>query len=84
MKTATNDRTALADAIAELVEHLHQHFPGIKTKTVSPLEDEDIALEIEAPSQFQPEDVEVWCQKKCISLEDKYDIYILPLVLQKR
>ena len=84
MKTATNDRTTLADAIAELVEHLHRHFPGIKTKTVPPLEDEDIAIEIEAPPQFQSDDVEAWCQKKCISLEDKYDIYILPLVLQKR
>lgn len=83
MKTATNDRITLADAVAELIEHLHQHFPGIKTKTVSPLEDEDIALEIETPPQFLPEDVEVWCQRECINLEDKYEVYILPLVLQK-
>jgi hypothetical protein len=84
VKTLTTDRTILADAVAQLVEKLHQNFPGIKTKTVLPLEDEDLALEIDVPMSFQPDDVEAWCQKECISLEDKYEVYILPLVLQKR
>lgn len=84
MKTLTTDRTILADAVAGLIEKLHQNFPGIKTKTVSPLEDEDLAIEIDVPLSFLPDDVESWCQKECISLEDKYDVYILPLVVQKR
>ena len=84
MKTLTTDRTILADAVAELIEKLHQNFPGIKTKTAPPLEDEDLAIEIDVPLSFLPDDVEAWCQKECINLEDKYDVYILPLVVQRR
>lgn len=84
MKTLTTDRTILADAVAELIGKLHHNFPGIKTKTVPSLEDEDLAIEIDVPPSFQPDDVDSWCQKECIRLEDKYDVYILPLVAQRR
>ena len=84
MKTLTRDKTALADAVAELIEKLHQQYSGIKTKTVSPIEDEDLAIEIDIPPSLFLDDVEAWCQKECIGLEDKYDVYLLPLVVQKQ
>lgn len=83
MKAATSDRTLLADAVAELIEALHQKYPGIRTKPIPPVEDEDFTIEVEVPPQFSLEEVELESHKECIRLEDKYDIYILPLVTQK-
>jgi hypothetical protein len=80
---AASDKTLLADAVAELIEALHQKYPGIKTKPPPPIEDEDFTIEVEVPSQLSLEEVESECHKECIRLEDKYDIYILPLVKQK-
>jgi len=84
MKVAAIDTIVLADAVADLVESLHQKYPGIRTKPVPPIEDEDFALEIEAPESFSTAAVEEDCQKECIRLEDKYSVYILPLVVQKK
>ncbi len=83
MKTLLQNKGLLADAVAELIENLHQKYPGIKTKTVPPIEDEDFAIEVIAPPSFSLEEVETECQKECIMLEDKYNVYILPLVVQK-
>jgi hypothetical protein len=83
MKTLVKDKGSLADAVAELIESLHQKYPGIKTKTVQPIEDEDFAIEVIAPMSFSLEEVETETQKECIRLEDKYNVYILPLVVQK-
>lgn len=83
MKTLVKDKSSLVDAVAELIESLHQKYPGIKTKNVQPIEDEDFAIEVIAPLAFSLEEVETECQKECIRLEDKYNVYILPLVVQK-
>ncbi|MEK6681577.1 MAG: hypothetical protein AABY79_06385 [Nitrospirota bacterium] len=83
MKTLLQDKGLLADAVAELIESLHQKYPGIKTKTVPPIEDEDFAIEVIAPPSLSLDEVETECQKECIRLEDKYNVYILPLVVQK-
>jgi len=83
MKAVMSDKTLLADAVAELIEALHQKYPGIKTKPVPPVEDEDFTIEIEVPHQLSLEEVELESHKECIRLEDKYDIYILPLVIRK-
>ena len=71
MKTLLQDKGSLADAVAELIENLHQKYPGIKTKTVQPIEDEDFAIEVIAPLSFSLEEVETVCQKECIRLEGK-------------
>jgi len=78
-----SDKTLLADAVAELIEALHQKYPGIKTKPTPPVEDEDFTIEIEVPPQFSLEEVELESHKECIKLEDKYNIYMLPLVKRK-
>jgi len=83
MKAVMSDKALLADAVAELIEALHQKYPGIKTKPTPPVEDEDFTIKVEVPPQFSLEEVESECHKECIRLEDKYDIYILPLVAQK-
>lgn len=83
MKAVVSDKAVLADAVAELIETLHQKYPGIKTKPIPPVEDEDFTIEVEVPPQFSLEEVELESHKECIRLEDKYDIYMLPLVTRK-
>ncbi|MBI5665361.1 MAG: hypothetical protein HZC49_09825 [Nitrospirae bacterium] len=84
MKTAVIDKTLLADAVAELIETLHQKYAGITTKPVPHIEDEDFALEITVPQSLSIENVETESQKICIALEDKYNVYVLPLVVCKK
>ncbi len=83
MKTLAKDNALLADAVAELIENLHQKYPGIKTKTIPQIEDEDFTIEVAVPPLFSVEEVETECHMECIRLEDKYDVYILPLVAPK-
>jgi hypothetical protein len=84
MKAIAEDNVLLADAVAELVENLHLKYPGIRTKPTSQIEDEDFTIEVEVPLSFSLEEVETGCHAECIRLEDKYDVYILPLVMQKK
>lgn len=83
MKILAKDKNLLADAVAELIENLHQKYPTIKTKTIPQIEDEDFTIEVMVPLTLSAEEVEVGCHKECIRLEDKYDVYILPLVTSK-
>ena len=82
MKAAASDKVLLADAVAELIENLHLKYPGICTKPIPQIEDEDFAIEIAVPASFSVEQVETECHKECIRLKDKYDVYILPIVMQ--
>ena len=82
MKAAVDDKILLADAVAELIEYLHIKYPGIRTKPIPPIEDEDFALEVEVPASLSAEEVETQCHGECIRLEDK-DVYILPLIVKK-
>jgi len=83
MKALLKDKVLLGDAIAELIENLYKNYPGIKIKTIPVIEDEDLAIEVTIPSCFSPEEVEDGCHKECIKIEDKYDVYILPLVVKQ-
>jgi len=83
MKALLKDKVLLGDAIAELIENLYKNYPGIKIKTIPVIEDEDLAIEVAVPSRFSPEEVEDGCHKECIKIEDKYNVYILPLVVKQ-
>jgi len=83
MKALLKDKVLLGDAIAEFTENIHKNYPGIKIKTIPVIEDEDLAIEVAVPSRFSPEEVEDGCHKECIKIEDKYDVYILPLVVKQ-
>lgn len=82
-ETLVDDKTLLADAVAELIENLHRKYSGFRTNPIPQIEDEDFTTEVNVPPSFSLEDVEAGCHKECIRLEDKYDVYILPLVMQK-
>jgi hypothetical protein len=84
MKTLLQDRTIIADAVAEFIETIHQKYPGIKTKTLPPIEDEDFAIELAVPQAVSPGEVEAWSHAECIRLEDKYEVYILPLLAKNQ
>lgn len=81
MKAVASGSVLLADAVAELIENLHRKYPGVRTKPIPQIEDEDFTVEVNVPPSFLLEDVEAECHKECIRLEDKYDVYILPLVM---
>jgi len=83
MKALLKDKVLLGDAIAEFTENIHKNYPGIKIKTIPVIEDEDLAIEVTIPSCFSPEEVEDGCHKECIKIEDKYNVYILPLVVKQ-
>ena len=83
MKAMASNSVLLADAVAELIENLHRKYPGIRTKPIPQIEDEDFTIEVNVPNSLSLEEVEAECHKECISLEDKYNVYILPLVVQK-
>lgn len=83
MKAVASGSVLLADAVAELIENLHRKYPGVRTKSIPQIEDEDFTIEVNVPPSFSLEDAETECHKECIRLEDKYDVYILPMVMQK-
>ena len=74
MKTLAMGKTLLTDAVAEFIESLHQKFPGIITRKISQIEDEDFAIEVAVPSSYSLEEAEAWSHKECIRLEDKRTI----------
>lgn len=84
MKAVVSDKVLLADAVAELVEYLHIKHPGIRTRPIPTIEDEDFAIEVEVQDSLSAGDVETECHKECIRLEDKYGVYILPLMVQAK
>lgn len=83
MKAAFQEKISLAEATADLVESLHQKFQDIKTHPVAPYEDEDFAMEVVIPKSYNAEAVEEACNRKCIELEDKYNVYILTRVISQ-
>lgn len=83
MKVALQEKSTLAEAVADLIEELHHKFSGIKTQSIIPYEDEDFAIEVTIPTAYNAESVEKECNEKCIELEDKYDVYILAKVVSE-
>lgn len=49
MKAVASYKVLLAEAVAELIENLHLKYPGIRTKPVPQIEDEDFTLEVDVP-----------------------------------
>lgn len=83
MKVALQEKFTLAEAVAELIEELHNKFSSIKTRPIIPYEDEDFAIEVIIPKTYKAKSVEKECNIKCIELEDKYDVYILAKVVSE-
>ena len=72
----------LAEAVAKFVDALHQMYPGINIKPIASFEDEDFTFEIAVPRDISIDEVLDACHKECIKVEDEYDLFILPHVIQ--
>ena len=81
MKTTLRHQTVLREAVTFYIERLHQKFSGIRVRSISPYEDEDFALEILVPAGINREEVEEFSLQECISLEDRFNVYLLTKVL---
>ena len=75
---------SLAEAAAKFVDALHHIYPGIKIKPIASFEDEDFTFEIAVPKDLSIDEVLETCHKECIKVEDEYDLFILPHVIQAR
>lgn len=80
MKSMLREQTALAEAVTEFIERFHQKFSGIRIRSITPYEDEDFALEIIVPTGMNTGEVEEFSLQECISLEDRYEVYLLTKV----
>ena len=73
----------LAEAVAKFVDAVHRLFPGVNAKPVASFEDEDFTFEIEVPKRLSLDEVLEACHKECIKVEDEYDLFIFPHVIQE-
>ena len=55
MSVVVIQERSLAEAVAILVEAIHQAFPAVSTRPLPPYEDEDFALEVSIPYGPGPE-----------------------------
>lgn len=80
MKILLGEKTALAEAVTYFIERLHQEFPGITIRSISPYEDEEFTLEILVPRNLNMRQVEDYSLKECIYIEDQYNVFLLTKV----
>ncbi|MBI5193299.1 MAG: hypothetical protein HZA08_07655 [Nitrospirae bacterium] len=81
MKTPLVEQAVLTEAVTYFIERLHEHFSGIRIRTIAPYEDEEFALEILVPTGINIDEVEEFSLRECIYLEDHYDVYLLVRVV---
>jgi hypothetical protein len=74
---------SLAEAVAILVEAIHQAFPVVSTRPLPPYEDEDFALEVSIPTDLDRNEVMNACIRHAIDIEDTYGFAILTRVKRK-
>ena len=70
----------LAEAVALLVEKIHQSFPTVSTRPIPPYEDEDFTLEVRIPAGMDREEVMNSCIRHALSIEDALGFAILTRV----
>lgn len=81
MAQALLQPTILAQAVTSFVDAIHRMYSGIAVRAVPNYEDEDLTFEITIPSTFSREQVLETCTKECITIEDEYDVFILPVIV---
>lgn len=75
-------RAMLAQAVTTFVDAIHRMYSGIAVRAVPDYE--DVTFEVTIPSAFSREQVLETCTRECITIEDEYDVFILPVVLYAR
>jgi hypothetical protein len=71
---------SLAEAVAVLVEEIHQSFPAVSTRPVPPYEDEDFTLEVRIPTGMDREEVMNACIRHTLKVEEQFGFAILTRV----
>lgn len=71
---------SLAEAVAILVEEIHQSFPAVSTRPIPPYEDEDFTLEVKIPAGMNREEVMNECIRHVLKVEDQFGFAILTRV----
>jgi hypothetical protein len=80
MSVVEKQERSLAEAVAVLVEAIHQSFPMVTTRPLPPYEDEDFALEVGIPVDMDRNEVMNVCIQHAFSIEDAYGFAILTRV----
>jgi hypothetical protein len=73
----------LAEAAAKFVNAVHRLYPGINVRPIASFEDEDFTFEVAIPKDLSMDEVLEACHKECIKVEDEYDLFIFPHVIQE-
>jgi hypothetical protein len=74
---------SLAEAAAKFVDAVHRLYPGINVRPIASFEDEDFTFEVAIPKDLSVDEVLEACHKECIKVEDEYDLFIFPHVIQE-
>jgi hypothetical protein len=80
MSVVEKQERSLAEAVAVLVEAIHQSFPMVTTRPLPPYEDEDFALEVRIPADMDRDEVMNTCIQHAIRIEDAFGFAILTRV----
>jgi hypothetical protein len=71
---------SLAEAVALLIEKIHQSFPTVSTLPIPPYEDEDFTLEVKISEGMDRDRVMNACIQHALQLEDAFGFTILTRV----
>lgn len=68
---------SLAEAVAILIEEIHQSFPAVSTRPIPSYEDEDFTLEVRIPLGMGRDEVMDVCIHHALKIEDRLGFTIL-------
>ena len=71
---------SLAEAVAVLIEKIHQSFPAVATRPLPPYEDEDFTLEVKIPTEMNRDEALNTCIRHALAIEDTFGFAILTRV----
>ena len=80
MSVVEQTEKGLAEAVAILVEEIHQSLPMVSTRPIPPYEDEDFTLEVKIPAGMNREEVMNTCIRHALQIEDQFGFAILTRV----
>ena len=72
--------TTLAEAAATFVDALHQQYADISVRPIARYDDEDLTLQVTIPAALARDQVLDACLRECLSIEDRYEVFLLPVV----
>jgi hypothetical protein len=74
---------SLAEAVAVLIEKIHQSFPAVATRHLLPYEDVAFTLEVKLPAKVDRDEAIHTCIRHALAIEDTFGFAILTRVKQE-